>query len=105
MSKADWPGKIRALIEQHHAEQFNSGIDELPQRFALVEERRDRSGDVYVTLHDSPEEAATYYVTQEEPESWDPVKLVDFETDEVWSPVVKLSVDFEPQLPAGGDGS
>lgn len=67
-------------------------IDQLhgnPARYMLVE--RGRGGQHVVTDHDSPEDAARYSADQESAADWQPVELIDLDTNERYGPHVTIT--------------
>lgn len=64
-------------------------------RWALIEQST-HDGHTYLTLHPSPGLASDYWSTQECPQDWEPMRLVDLDTGAEWLPTVTFIVDFEP---------
>lgn len=73
---------LRATLElwscDNDLDMVVTGYSEIP-RWLLVEENAKVSKGYYLTLHETPEDAATYWRMQEQPELWEPLYLVDLE--------------------------
>lgn len=78
---ADYTAALVEFVAAHCAHIYEDETDPA-KRYLLVEASR-FDGALYLTSHDSPEDAATYHDTQEHPDDWPIHQFVDLETDEV----------------------
>lgn len=88
-SRAD---RLRDIVDQHAVgdELLVRYLGTPPQRFVLVE--RDGSGP-FLTLHDTPDDAAAYHTTQEDA-GWVIEKLIDLDTGAELTAETKTSVTW-----------
>lgn len=76
---------VAVLDVWQRLDHFRSDIEDVmdgSKRFLLIE--RDDEGERWATTHESPDDAASYHVNQENPEDWPIEALVDLDTGEMF---------------------
>lgn len=112
---AEWAIKVAEIILEPHAARHqrarevigergvNESSDYIPEFFSvatddlarwLLIERSVHDGSLYLTTHDSPQDAAAYHESQECPDYWDVDALIDLDTGTSLRPVTTTT--WEP---------
>lgn len=107
MTGLDRETRIRAIMREHvdHESWEPDLCDETPgahKRYLLIEQNAGSASPeqpVWLSTHDTQQDAAAYWRGQENREDWNPVRLLDLDGDAVWA--CDTTVLFTPTR-AGG---
>ena len=98
--------RIREIMRQHadHDSWEGDLCDDIPgdhRRWLLVERNQGSAREtqpVYLSTHDSPQDAEQYSSQQECPDDWHPIAVVNLDTGEVHQIEVVQTFEFDPAI-------